>query len=423
MHIILLAVLALIVIFFLLNQSKQQQKETGELVNDGDDKAEFDKKIAFISKGKLFYRDKEGQVHQLQSPYVQEMIDRMERNKQRHGWKEGTSFGTSFTSRSQQKVSSEISIQVVSAQFCGPDKLIYFLVDESFGGLFEYDLNTKEEKRLLHKQNLKLDGLEVNQQQSQLLGSQASASGVANIVTMSIDGSDTRELTGGDTVDASPAWVSENETQILFESYGLARDEGGFVIAHGPSSIQLLDVDSGELTSVLENDNFDFFSPKVCSHGQLYFIRRPYETPKYSSSSFLSDFLLFPFRLIRAVFHYLNFFSLMYSRKPLTSASGPKVQAELKDILIKGKRIDAENALRKEASVQGVPSLVPKSWELVCRNQQGEESVVATNVAAFNITSSEQIVYSNGYGVFLIGNNNRNTVIFKDKLIADLIVN
>ena len=113
----------------------------------------------------------------------------------------------------------------------------------------------------------------------------------------------------------------------------------------------------------------------------------------------------------------------MYSRKPLTSASGPKVQAELKDILIKGKRIDAENALRKEASVQGVPSLVPKSWELVCRNQQGEESVIATNVAAFNITSSEQIVYSNGYGVFLIGNDNRSTVIFKDKLIADLIVN
>ena len=251
MHIILLAVLALIIIFFLLNQSKQQQKKTDELANDSDNKTEFDKKIAFISKGKLFYRDKGGQVHQLQSPYVQEMIDRVERNKQRHGWKEGTSFGTSFTSHSQQKVSSEISIQVVSAQFCGPDKLIYFLVDESFGGLFEYDLNTKEEKRLLHKQNLKLEGLEVNQQQSQLLCSQASASGVANIITMGIDGSETRELTGGDTVDASPAWVSENENKILFESYGLARDEGGFVIAHGPSSIQLLDVDSGELTPVL----------------------------------------------------------------------------------------------------------------------------------------------------------------------------
>ncbi|MFX5595148.1 hypothetical protein ABTD92_21070, partial [Acinetobacter baumannii] len=85
------------------------------------------------------------------------------------------------------------------------------------------------------------------------------------------------------------------------------------------------------------------------------------------------------FRLLRAVFHYLNFFSLMYSRKPLTSASGPALNADLKEIILKGKRIDAEKALLNENKINGVPSLVPASWQLISRDQQGNETVLAAN--------------------------------------------
>jgi hypothetical protein len=111
---------------------------------------------------------------------------------------------------------------------------------------------------------------------------------------------------------------------------------------------------------------------------------------------------LFPFRLLRAVFHYLNFFSLMYTRKPLTSASGPKVEADWKNILVQGKRIDAEKALREARAVHGVSSLVPADWQLVRRSPHGAEQVLETSVASYDIGADGAVVYTNGRGVFAI---------------------
>ena len=183
----------------------------------------------------------------------------------------------------------------------------------------------------------------------------------------------------------------------------------------------MLDMKSGNVTPVMDDPQYDFIHPRVCQQGNLHFIRRPYEVPKYEASNFLLDTLLFPFRLLRAVFHFLNFFSMMYSRKPLTSASGPAVQTDLKEIILKGKRIDAEKALRTENKINGIPSLVPKSWQLIRRNRQGAEVVLASNVVSYDITPEGRIIYSNGRAVFLLGAGDVSTLILKSDLVADVI--
>jgi hypothetical protein len=178
---------------------------------------------------------------------------------------------------------------------------------------------------------------------------------------------------------------------------------------------------SGSVTPIMEDTRYDFLQPRVCPRGNLHFIRRPFEAPKYGPDKLLIDTLLFPFRLLRAVFHYLNFFSLMYSRKPLTGASGPAVQADLKDIVLKGKRIDAEKALRSGAKINGVPSLVPASWQLVRRTPQGAESVLASHVASYDITADGKIIYSNGSGVFMLDGNGQSILVLKSDLVDDVI--
>jgi hypothetical protein len=146
-----------------------------------------------------------------------------------------------------------------------------------------------------------------------------------------------------------------------------------------------------------------------------------YEAPRYGLGNVLIDTLLFPFRLLRAVFHFLNFFSLMYTRKPLTSASGPAVQADLKNILLQGRRIDAEKILRSARPVHGVPSLVPESWELVSRNQEGVERVLATNVASYDIGPDGTIVYSNGRGVFVLDQDGSSRLALTEDLVAEVV--
>lgn len=75
---------------------------------------------------------------------------------------------------------------------------------------------------------------------------------------MDADGNNCRELTGGDTVDAAPAWVPGQPNLVLFQSSGLARNPAGYVIACGPTSIQMADTAAGSLTVVLEDPRLDF---------------------------------------------------------------------------------------------------------------------------------------------------------------------
>ncbi len=425
MHIAIILLILFVVLYLVLRSTKDDSPHaTASREPSSPDamSAGFgDKRLVFISRGKLFMKSGDGEPQEVQSPYVQEMMDRVERARQRHSWKEGTAFESSFVGNRSNLPAEQRVLNATAAQFTPDGKLLYFLRDDQVGGLFEYDLESGAEKRLLHQQRLLLGDLCIDRTGRRVLCSQENENGTANIAMLDADGDNYRQITGGDTVDSAPAWIPDAPDSIVFQSSGVARNEEGYVIALGPAGIQMLDLANNELTPVREDDRFEFLQPKVSPNGDLLFIQRPYEPPRYGNRNFLMDSLLFPFRLLRAVFHYLNFFSLMYSRKPLTSASGPKVQADLKELLIKGRRIDAENALKKEHRVNGVRSLVPRSWQLVTRNRNGEERVLATNVASYDIMRDGRIIFTNGYGVFILDSSNTAQVVFRGKLIAELV--
>ncbi|MES2046805.1 MAG: hypothetical protein V4447_00275 [Pseudomonadota bacterium] len=377
--------------------------------------------VAFISEGKLFYKTAHSEVRQIHSPYIQEMSDKLEKSKERNAWKQNTSFGISANGGMRQFDADGAHILATSVQFDQKNTVLYFLQDTGMGGLFTHDLESGLERRILHKQNLSLSDLNLDVATGKILCSSNTKGGIANLAMIDRDGNHFQELTGGDTLDSAPSWIPGAEKQILYQSAGIARAPNGCAIAQGASSIQMLDMESGKVTPVMDDPQYDFIHPRVCQQGNLHFIRRPYEVPKYEASNFLIDTLLFPFRLLRAVFHFLNFFSMMYSRKPLTSASGPAMQTDLKEIILKGKRIDAEKALRTENKVNGIPSLVPKSWQLIRRNKQGTEMVLASNVVSYDITHEGHIIYSNGRAVFLLGVGEASTLILKSDLVADVI--
>ena len=425
MHIIIFLLAGLALFFYFRSVNS---KSTAQSLLDDKQQVEIGKStrfnsinVAYLSKGKLFCKNQANQIEEIQSEYIQNLIDRIEKKQQQHGWKEGTSWGTTPVGGVREFSKDNVDIHFTSADILPENKILYFLKGEGFGGLFRYDMASKEELRISHHQNLDYTDLHHDAQRKQILCTSNFSSGVSNIVLMDENGDSSRELTGGDTEDIAPCWLANGENKIVFQSMGLARSTEGFIMARGPASIQLLDTDKGELTPVLENDNYDFLDPKVSRQGDLYFIRRPYDTDQYKTSNLFMDTLLFPFRLSRAIFHYLNFFSLMYSREPLSSASSPYGKADMKDIMLKGKRIDAEKALQKGHNIQGIPSLVPKTWELVCRNQSGQETVLASAVSAYDLSDNDEIIYSNGYGVFSL-ENGTSSLIFKDKLVSDVIV-
>ena len=68
-----------------------------------------------------------------------------------------------------------------------------------------------------------------------------------------------------------------------------------------------------------------------------------------------------------------------------------------------------------------MPSLVPRSWELVRRNAQRNELVVATNVASYDLLPDGSIVYSNGRAAFRLGIGTQPSLNLREDLVADLV--
>jgi hypothetical protein len=377
--------------------------------------------IGWVSNGKLFVQGGYGAVQEVTSPYAQQAMDRAERSREKNAWKKGTAFGVAAQGNFRDFEQASDPFLISSARFTGEGKLLYFQADRGMGGLFSYDVASGHEERLLHRQQLQLDDLCLAQSGETIFCTLRGRGGASHIATMRTSGDGLRELTGGDTIDSAPTPVPGDENTVIYQSAGIGRDQQGGWAAIGHVTLQELNIATGRITPVLEDPRYDFLSPRVAPDGALFFIRRPYEPPQYKAGNVVLDTVLFPFRLLRAVFHYLNFFSLMYSRKPLTGAGGVPMQADLKNIVLQGKRIDAERALRKEASIGGIPSLVPSSWQLVRRTRNGGEAVVACNVSSFDVTPGGTVVYSNGRGLFALDAQGRSSLVSQGDLIGAVL--
>lgn len=420
MHLIIILILLAVIIYLLT------QKKPGTVTTEASKPAVAQSlsradhiAVSFLADGKVYHRAAQGQLQQVHSPYVQEMQDKLERQRERNAWKEGTSFNVSAGGRHRSFDFAEAPIWTTSILAAEQNQLYHFMKDEVMGGLFKTDLQNGQELRIVHKQNLDLCDFNLHADSSKFLCAVRSANGQQHIAQINRDGSQLQVLTSGDTIESAPCAVSDAPHKILYHAQGIARNEQGFVVAYGSAAIQMLDLKNGSIDTVLDDPQFDFLQPQVAANGDLYFIRRPYEAPEYSNRNAVQDALYFPFRLLRAIFHYLNFFSMMYSRKPLTSAEG-SAQADLKEIILQGKRIKATQALQQGNFAEAITSLVPASWQLIRRSRTGQETILAQHVSAYRLNADGQILYANGKAIFLLEQNGRTSLVLQTELVEDL---
>ena len=133
----------------------------------------------------------------------------------------------------------------------------------------------------------------------------------------------------------------------------------------GPTSVCSIDTERGELTEILSDPEYDYTSPYSSFDGSLYYIKKPYSLGIAPNPlGILGDILLFPFRILRALFSFLNVFSATYSGKTLTKGKNTKYKDE-KKTFIDGNLINAEKELQENARKgEKFPGIIPRSWEL-----------------------------------------------------------
>jgi hypothetical protein len=365
--------------------------------------------IAYLAEGKLYVRKPGGEPELVESQFAQEMLDRTERSRQRNEWKtQGEGIGQMlpgrmlWNMRPDNPAMRRIRISALSPS-SEPGTLVYSLATTTVGGLFVYNIAARDERRIFHRNQFEALGLSTHPKEQRLVLSVSHPDGTACIAVMDTQGRGLREITEGDVVDELPSWVPDaNGETVVYQSAGIGRSAQGFRVALGPYAIHKLRLDDGHFETLLEDEGFDYLAPRMTGDGTLYYIERPYEgRAKVPMRNVLVDTLLFPFRVLGAIAHFLNFFAQMFSGKPLFTAGDARVKGpDTRSMMLWGKMIDAEQAMSK-AKGADTPPLVPKTWKLKKRSSSGTEETLAEGVLSFDLVTDGHIVFSDGSGVFV----------------------
>ena len=363
--------------------------------------------FAYLADGRLFLVEPNQQPQLLESKFVQAAMDRREAAQQRGAWR---SKGMMWNFNQTAGVEAALAQHTdqLPVRFTGvapgeqPGDLYYTLVNNTIGGLFLLDTNQDYERRLLHRQSLELRDIARCPQDGNLACSLPQQDGAVNLAIMEPDGGKLHEITAGDSVDEMPAWAPGDRRRLVFQSAGLGRNQHGGIFGQSPYAVQQLDLDQDRMTTLLENDAFDCLMPRLAADGSLYYIRRPYQLKPGTSPWRVSlDILLFPYRLGRALFHFLNIFSMIYSQKPLTTAGGPKREGpDTKQLFIWGRLVDINRNARAARGDSDRP-IAPRDWQLHCRRPDGQEDCIATNVLAYDLGADGSVLYTTGRTVHL----------------------
>ena len=277
--------------------------------------------LAYVAGGRLHVKVGAAPVRSFDSAFGQQVRDRHAEIQQRHSWKEegrGARFMSGLLWGGAQQDASLLQIAITGlTRGLAANELLYALDTEGRTAVCALSCEDGRERRLLHGSPTRLRDLCARPQSSQIACAVLRPDGTASIALMDANASDLREVTEGDAQDRFPVWVPGEGARLVYQSSGLGRDAAGRPSGLGPAAVQLLDLDRGSLETLASEKGRDLANPRLDAAGTLYYIRRPHAgAERASAPRMLLDAVLFPFRLLYAVFQYLNFFSARYTGKP-----------------------------------------------------------------------------------------------------------
>jgi len=383
---------------------------------------------AYLSQGQLHLKIGNDPVRPIDSKFGESVRERAAQIHDRNSWKT-RGAGAKFISGGllwgrQPGEPSDIRIDITGiSRGCKPGELFYSLSTDDIGGVFLLRNRATDELRLLHTADFRVRRLAAGSGQDSVACVVHRKGGSSCIAVMRSDGTEMRDVTQGDTIDDAPHWVAGCARELVFQSSAIGRNRAGFAVTQAPFAIHKLDLEAGSVTTLAEDPKFDLLTPQLSIDGSLYYIRRPYRDPNQPANLWRAalDLILLPFRLLFAVFQFLNFFTMRYTGNTLTTTgSARQKHADIRKMMLWGNMLNADKTA--DRSDDGTPALVPKSWELIRRRKESNsEEVVTKGVLSYDLYSDGAVLYSNGSGIYRLDPSGSVERLTKDSLVEQVV--
>jgi hypothetical protein len=355
----------------------------------------------------------DGSIEVVESRFATDVRRRDAQIERRTAWKKsGAGAGFMNAGMLWSEDAAEVTVAASGvARGRKSGELLYALRTPAVGGLFAFDLASRQETRVFHGTGHEFQGLASSEIHSVLATAISQGKLRRSIAVMKDDGSEMAVVTEGDSFDDDPSWVPRPAVgdkcayELVYSSAGIGRNQAGQFLGLGPRSVILLDAELGKMKTLIEDPAFDFVNPRMSKAGVLYVVRRPYVSPTEGpdAATAARDAALLPVRLGNALFNYLEYFTLRYSGKPLRS-SGPTRDraADARRMLELGNLAKGVARTERGLTEDAPETRVPTEWQLIAIEPEKEPRVVASRVAAFDIGTSGELVYTDGETLFAL---------------------
>lgn len=371
-------------------------------------------RIVFLAEGKLYLKEKDRDAVEIESPFAQEAAERASARSDRHAWKRAAdSTNDPFASRRiwGKQVSADQDWHPAMRHVtrgAKADEILYTQAMSASAGLFRYNLASREEYRLFHRQDFDDCGISCDAVSGEIV---VATRAKENLGKLQVIGETRRQdrVTAGDGHDSNPSHDPATRSRVYFQSSGVGRNERGEIVALGPAAINRLDPATGEMETILEDEDWDFLQPRADPAGNLYYIRRPYAAQNsVPLGRKVKAFVTLPFILASAAFGFLDAFSRMFGKRSLRPSAGDPVPiAQNRFATFHETTIALEKVLEQERRKGDAVNIVPADWELVRRDADGNEQVIAGHVVAFDLGPDGTLVYSDGLRIWADGSPRR----------------
>ena len=227
-------------------------------------------------------------------------------------------------------------------------------------------------------------------------------------------------LTEGDTLERHP-FIREDGLEIYFDMCGYARDDENRIIARGPSGIACMDISSGEIRELYSDPDTEFLKYSHIGGVQRMLVR-PYKA-KHAENPL--GCLLAPFYAVVGFVHFFSSINAARKGKSAPLAAGKSEAARYPDekITIDGIRIDPKIIAREQQKHKDeYPGLLPRDWQLVAIQPDGSLQTLQHGVLDYLPLDDGGYIYSNGAHVFQVNAAGERKLLFKERLVSDMLL-
>lgn len=377
--------------------------------------------FAFVSGARVFVQQGGDEPRELQSPFADSVASREASIQRRNEWKtqgRGARFMMGLGGMPEDIAQSKFEAPAV--HYAGVSRgrhageVVYALSTGAVSGVFAF--SGGEEERIVHG-NMWAISEPACEPEGERIACVVNGKHGQSHIGLLRQGHGVQQVTEGEATHNAPSWIPGAQA-LVFQARAFGYDRQGRVVDLAPSTIQRLDLVEGTLSPLVEDPDAHCTSPRMTPDGALYYLKRPVERGRsVPLGRVLLDALLFPVRLLAALLHYLNVFSLTYSGKPLvTSQSARAKQADVRRAARLGNLASAAANARDEEDWQP-----PEQWELVRRDTSGTEQRLARHVLCFDVFPDGGIVWSNGTSITYRANNGQEMALGKFEAVSAVL--